>query len=624
MRVVSTSVLTLAAVLAAGPVHAVDKEAINAAVERGVRNLRAHQNAAGEWAYDQIGMTALAGLTLLECGVPADDPAIEKAAAAVRAAGPETDQVYSISLSILFLDRLGEPVDVALIESLAVRLIAAQNLRGCWSYSCPKIGEAEQRRLTTLVKDRQARGPDKSAPRPEPGKRTPQDLPREIQDQIETLRRQRAAGAGGVDDGLLMGGDNSNTQFAVLGLWVARRHGLPVDGSLGATDNFYRRTQSRDGGWGYKHMGLAMPGAGIPLGSGGMGSSPAMTCAGLIGVGAAYAAWNDAAARAAKEGRPGDKPGVRPQDPSKDRVVLEAFNLLGRWIDLMAAADDNKKPQVNGINGKFYYFLWSLERVAVAYNVDKLGQTDWYDWGADILLANQGLDGGWNNGAHREGPDTCFALLFLKRANLVQDLSRSLTSQMKDGMQAALRSGGVSGADLVKGRRPFFGKPASEDREKPDADARAAKLGKQLPTADGDRQEQIVKELQEGKGAAYTEALAGAIPRLDGEARKKARQALADRLSHMTSETLGVKLSDDDAEVRRAAALAVAMKEDRAHTYRLIELLGDEEVVSRAAYAALKSLSNEDFGPTRDAKPKERARAILAWKAWWARQQEKK
>src|SRR5262249_7364202 len=153
----------------------------------------------------------------------------------------------------------------------------------------------------------------------------------------------------------------------------------------------------------------------------------------------------------------------------------------------------------------------------------------------------------------------------------------------------------------------------------------AARLGKQLASAGGEKQDQLIKELRDSKGAAYTDALAQVIPRLDGDTKKKAREALAERMSRMTSETLEGKLADDDAEARRAAARAVAMKEDKAHTYKLIEMLGDEEVtVSRAAYAALKSLSGQDFGPAKDATRQERAKAMLAWKAWWAKQQEKK
>ena len=42
-----------------------------------------------------------------------------------------------------------------------------------------------------------------------------------------------------------------------------------------------------------------------------------------------------------------------------------------------------------------YYFLWSLERVAVAYGLETIGNHDWYAWGARALLATQEKDGGW-------------------------------------------------------------------------------------------------------------------------------------------------------------------------------------------------------------------------------------
>src|SRR5437868_6395553 len=77
------------ALLAAIPARAVDKEAVNAAVERGAKYLQGLQQRDGTWSHDQIGLTALCGLTLLECGVPVDNDGIQKAAAAVRAAAVE-------------------------------------------------------------------------------------------------------------------------------------------------------------------------------------------------------------------------------------------------------------------------------------------------------------------------------------------------------------------------------------------------------------------------------------------------------------------------------------------------------------------------------------------------------
>jgi hypothetical protein len=385
------------------------------------------------------------------------------------------------------------------------------------------------------------------------------------------------------------------------------------------TDQHFRRCTNIDGGWGYTPMARmpGVPAAGQVMP--GMGSTPAMTCAGLLGVGAGYGAVNDISYGGGKKpGRPG---ATRPQDPSKDRVVVDAMRLLGAWIDVMAQG--GKAPQINVANGKFYYFLWSLERAAVAYDVEKFGKTDWYDWGADILLANQGRDGSWSNGGFVGPPDTCFALLFLRRANLAKDLSRALKSQMKEGLQTALRQGGIGGGSLVRARKPFFDGQSAEDRHGTEVDAEAAKLGKQLAAAGADEQEALLRKLRDGKGAAYTEALAAAIPGLQGEALKKAREALAERLAHMTPETLSVKLEDDSAEVRRAAALAVAMKEDKVHTEKLIELLSDREAtVGRAAHAALKSLTGQDFGPAKDASPEERARAILDWKQWYRKQRQ--
>jgi HEAT repeat protein len=131
----------------------------------------------------------------------------------------------------------------------------------------------------------------------------------------------------------------------------------------------------------------------------------------------------------------------------------------------------------------------------------------------------------------------------------------------------------------------------------------------------------MLERLRDGKGTGYTDALVSAIPKLNGDARRKAREALADRLTRMKAETLAQYLQDEDAEVRRAAALAAGMKDSKPLIPHLIRLLSDREAtVARAAHASLKALSGEDFGPRPDATLQQRARAVTAWKAWWARQ----
>ena len=146
----------------------------------------------------------------------------------------------------------------------------------------------------------------------------------------------------------------------------------------------------------------------------------------------------------------------------------------------------------------------------------------------------------------------------------------------------------------------------------------ADKLASELTTAQSPQQAGLLEHLRDSKGGKFTDALAMAIPRLDKGIRAKARDALAERLSRMSQKTLEQYLQDDNAEIRRASVLAVAMRDSLAHTDRVISLLLDPEPrVWRAAHAALRSLSKEDFGPTLNATDEEREQAILRWESWW-------
>ena len=213
--------------VACSPSHAIDQKAIDRAIDSGVKALRSMQEEDGTWPHREIGATALAGLTLLECGAKPADRAVVRAADAVRKASPTLTYNYSICLAILFFDRLGNPNDIPMIESLTVRLLAGQTSSGGWSYRCPMISDSEVRRLQGLPAGRNDLNGSRDMPKPGAVRRSAKDLPREIQQQLSMIQRM-----GGT--GLEMGSDNSNTQFATLALWVARRHGLPVESALEA------------------------------------------------------------------------------------------------------------------------------------------------------------------------------------------------------------------------------------------------------------------------------------------------------------------------------------------------------------------------------------------------------
>jgi hypothetical protein len=392
--------------------------AVNGAIDRGVANLRAIQNKQdGTWARgdprgstkETCGATALAGLTLLECGVEPDDPAVKKAAHAIRKMAVAETYVYSVSLCILFLDKLGDPQDEPFIDALATRLLAAQDrTQWAWSYDCPKPSGTEVARLKDALRNR------KELPGRPPGwkPRTEKDLPKDVMDQIVQIYRTPARPA-------LSAVDNSNTQFALLALWVARRHGIPSDYAIAMVERRLRATQRPHGGWTYRYPDKVPADPRVAQGmflTQDFQPSAQMTCSGLLGMALAHGIL--------------DPKKALPFDLANDPAVKLGFLALGSFIG-NATGDVSKATRLTK-PGKAYYFLWSLERMAVLYDLKTIGGKDWYRWGAEILLANQGGDGGWHGEFDRGGCDTCFALLFLKRTNVARDLTVQLLGKGKD------------------------------------------------------------------------------------------------------------------------------------------------------------------------------------------------
>jgi len=614
--------------IAGSSARAVDQEAVNKAVDKGVAALREMQGPRGAWRYPDIGATALAGLTLLECGARADDKAVLRAADAVRRASLTLTHNYSIALAILFFDRLGDPGDIPLIESLTVRLLAGQSVTGGWNYTSPQVSDAEVRRLRAkLAGHKELRG-RREPPKPGAVKRTAKDLPKEIQQQLAALNRM----AGSVQE---LSSDNSNTQFATLALWVGRRYGFPVEPALKRVEARFRGSQQADGGWGYFDPGAATGQL--------AGSTASMTCAGLLGLAVA----DGKVSETAREKKPDGK-AERDinKDPHLRKGLLALSTAIGRPQGGLRRHRPGDRPPIGAVGGRTYYFLWSMERVAMALDLKTLGKKDWYAWGAEILLANQQADGTWQGNYGMCGADTCFALLFLKRANLVPDLTTQLTGQMKDPGERTLKGGGIGGdalllekiAELKPGIEGKDAKPHAESKEarpitkplqdqsdkvKP-RDSTSARLAGDLVKASGSRHTMLLKQISEGKGVEFTEALALAISQLTGENKRKARTALTQRLTRMKEATLTNYLADEDTEIRRAAALACAAKGSKTIVPHLIPLLRDpQELVAEAAHEALKDITGQDFGPVPEASREDRDQAARKWLDWWNKQERK-
>jgi hypothetical protein len=370
-----------------GAVSPAQQRQIDRAIADGVWYLKDHIHADGSWDNTvqkipdlSVGFAALPGLTLLECGVPASDPVVKKAADLVRKEAAHLTGIryatYQISLAILFLDRLGDPRDKTLIQHLALCLIAGQRADGGWYYGCPPVDPKEVPRLLTLLRD----------------------------PKLSLADWHKAASKGGAFPA--GGWDNSNTQFAVLALWVGQRHQVAIDKPIELAVKHFRTTQlhgpkgaaipdpnnvNLDGSWHYNAT---------------INSSrwPSMTCSGLLGL-----AIGHGIARNPKE---------QNQKPLDDPAIKAGLAMLAREID----RPGEKRP-------RDHYFLWSMARVAVLYDLDTIGGKDWYAWGVRAILPNQKKDGSWTDGAYIANHpvlNTCFALLFLQRANLARDLTDKL------------------------------------------------------------------------------------------------------------------------------------------------------------------------------------------------------
>jgi hypothetical protein len=577
--------------LLATPAQAVDQIAINKAIDKGVAYLKAvHVDS----SWGRLGATALCGLTLLECDVSEDDPIIVKAADRVRKESITDSETYDLACSVLFLDRLGRPGDEPLIDSLTVRLMAGQNSAGGWSYKCPDNSPEEKRRLVAEIE----RGATLSThPDRKPGaKRKLTDFAPALQVQLE-----RAIQIGGAS--ALQGGDNSNTQFANLALWVGRRHGVPVDACLERINLRCRNYQRPDGGWSYVNPQTPparLTGPGVATGLGSAGSTASMTCAGILGLMTNHGVLADQKGHRGKVWAIGD-----------DANLKFALTALADVVGVPAARDED----VPKVGGKTYYFLWSLERICVGMDLTTLGKKDWYAWGAQILTVNQAADGSWHGEFAGHRSDTCFALLFLKRANLVRDLTAGIKGRTKDVIERTLSStpGGGGPKKLVPGAiEPADGKggdttdvkkpdnpvtrPSDPPKPRPEASSAAGRLATDLVKATGIDQEAALNRLRDGKGVEYTEALATAITQLDGERKDLARAALAKRLTRMKPDFLQRYLQDPEGEIRRAAATACATRELKTHVEHIIPLLRDPVAdVRPAAHAALKALTGQDL-----------------------------
>lgn len=315
-------------------------------IRRGVVYLKKQQTAKGDWegvvlkflADMEGGATALVTLALLNCGEKPDDPAIAKALDYLRGLPPR--KTYVVGLQNMVFAEVRQAKDLPLIQRNANWLI------------------------------------------------------------------DRAIGYNG-GAGRLQGwsypgnsvADNSNTQYALLGLYAAKQAGAKIeDRHWKAIQKFYTDTQAKPtpaapgGTWAYHNLGRDF---------GGEGASFTMTVAGVCGLVIAGMGLD----RSEQQLDPATGVAASCGVYDENDAVARGLNWIG--------------ANFNFEQGKsIFYNVYGIERLGRLTGQRFVGKYDWYREGCEFLIRCQTPDGAFVKGTGIDGADlisTAFALLFLSK-----------------------------------------------------------------------------------------------------------------------------------------------------------------------------------------------------------------
>ncbi len=366
----------------AGKAHPlVDQSKVDAAIRKGVDYLKT-AGSPGDYKgtpWEIRNCDELLLLTLIHAGVPSSDPKVQELLK--RVLESELERTYSVSLAAMCLEEIDRVRYQPRIRACAQFLVDNQCGNGQWSYGEPTPFAAE---LPTkgLRKD-VASGPAAadSAEPSKPSTRWP-------------VKRMRTGPATG---------DNSNSQYAALGIRACHDAGIVFPKEVVALARFWWESSQGSNGAAPNGAPAVATGGGARLGEprgwsyrrdpGAYGSMSAGAVASVV----IYDY-------------------VLGKDWKKDRCAQDGL----AWLSANWSVVENPRVLQAGnasANTWLYYFLYAIERAGMLYDTPGIGSHDWYLEGARVLLEAQRPDGSWEGSNPRQPSwDTCFAILFLRRA----------------------------------------------------------------------------------------------------------------------------------------------------------------------------------------------------------------
>jgi hypothetical protein len=373
----------------------VDLKRVDAAIHRGLEFLR-KANSQGMEVFSIPNCDELILFTLLQAGVSKKDPVFQKYLKNMTST--PLLRTYSVALQAMALEELDRVKYQGRIYECAQFLVDTQCVNGQWTYGGPPP-----------VLDPLPNPPVGSTPSERPKKDAAPDK-RMKPKVVQTIPVKRTRS--GPDEG-----DNSNSQYAALGLRACGDAGLIIP----------KETLVRAADWLRKAQHADKKGAAVATGEGGLsrgwcyfdgkgmvnGQSCLTICPepiysmtlGSVGSLVIYDSLLDI-------------------DWKKDASIRSGIN----WITDHFMVHGNPgitqmKPAP--LDTYLYYSLYALERAGVFCATETFGRHEWYREGANFILGKQRADGSWlePTPSNHAVWDTCFAILFLKRATRPIDVA---------------------------------------------------------------------------------------------------------------------------------------------------------------------------------------------------------
>jgi hypothetical protein len=369
-----TFLLSLTLVSAARA-QAVDEAKVDQAIKKGVEFLRTAKSPDFHNGYHNSDVLIL--WTFIHAGVPQDDPKFKQLLDSVVA--EPLEKTYKVSLLAMCLEEIDRVRHQEKIAQCAQFLVDNQCKNGQWNYGSPTEFAAQ-------VKVPAAPKPVASAGgAPGAGVTMAKDGKPKVLQHVAVKKMKD-----GPDSG-----DNSNSQYAALGLRACFDAGVTLpEGVVVLAVKWWREAQFKDPKKDAKDKPAIASGAGI---------------SGKV------EGWNYKDETA----QPDKAPYHAMTAGGVGALVIYDYMLDRKWKD-----DTHVKAGMNWLTVHFdlqpwnTYYLYGLERAAILFGTEKIGDHFWYAEGANALVNAQQPDGSWGKDTDWFNTtwDTCFSVLFLRRA----------------------------------------------------------------------------------------------------------------------------------------------------------------------------------------------------------------